>query len=91
MPKKTYRPEEIIAKLCQAEVLIGDGKKVPEVVKGETVGYLKRDIAAPYSPALMKVGHPLECRVTLEQQVPGDDGVILAFFEDVLPPPSAVV
>ncbi len=33
MPKKTYRPEEIIAKLRQAEVLIGQGKKVPEVVK----------------------------------------------------------
>ena len=33
MPKKTYRPEEIIAKLRQAEVLIGQGKKMPEVVK----------------------------------------------------------
>ena len=33
MPKKTYRPEEIIAKLRQAEVLLGEGKKVPEVVK----------------------------------------------------------
>jgi transposase len=33
MPKKTYRPEEIIAKLRQAEVLIGEGKKMPEVVK----------------------------------------------------------
>ena len=33
MPKKTYRPEEIIAKLRQAEVLIGQGKKAPEVVK----------------------------------------------------------
>ncbi len=33
MPKKRYRPEEIIAKLRQAEVLLGQGKKVPEVVK----------------------------------------------------------
>jgi len=33
MPRKTYRPEEIIAKLRQAEVLLGEGKKVPEVVK----------------------------------------------------------
>ena len=33
MPKKTYRAEEIIAKLRQAEVLIGQGKKMPEVVK----------------------------------------------------------
>ena len=33
MPRKTYRPEEIIAKLRQAEVLIGQGKKMPEVTK----------------------------------------------------------
>src|ERR1035437_9159290 len=33
MPRKTYRPEEIIAKLREAEVLLGEGKKVPEVVK----------------------------------------------------------
>ena len=33
MPRKTYRPEEIIAKLRQAEVLIGQGMKMPEVVK----------------------------------------------------------
>jgi hypothetical protein len=33
MPKKTYRPEEIIARLRQAEVLIGEGRKMPEVVK----------------------------------------------------------
>ncbi len=33
MPGKTYRPEEIIAKPRQAEVLIGQGKKMPEVVK----------------------------------------------------------
>jgi len=33
MPQKRYRPEEIIAKLRQADVLLGDGKKVSEVVK----------------------------------------------------------
>ena len=31
MPQKRYRPEEIIAKLREAEVLIGQGKKVSEV------------------------------------------------------------
>jgi putative transposase len=33
MPTKHYRSEEIIAKLREAEVLLGQGKKVPEVVK----------------------------------------------------------
>lgn len=33
MPRKTYRPEEIIAKLRKADVLLGEGKKVPDVVK----------------------------------------------------------
>ena len=33
MSQKRYRPEEIIAKLRQADVLLGEGKKVPEVVK----------------------------------------------------------
>jgi putative transposase len=33
MPRKRYRPEEIIAKLREAEVLLGQGRKVPEVVK----------------------------------------------------------
>jgi len=33
MPQKCYRPEEIIARLRKAEVLLGEGKKVPEVVK----------------------------------------------------------
>jgi transposase len=33
MPRKTYRPEEIIAKLRQAEVLLGEGKRIPEVIK----------------------------------------------------------
>jgi putative transposase len=33
MPQRHYRPEEIIAKLREAEVLLGEGKKVPEAVK----------------------------------------------------------
>jgi len=33
MPQKRYRPEEIIAKLREAQVLLGQGKKVPDVVK----------------------------------------------------------
>ena len=31
MPKKRYRPEEIISKLREADVLISQGKKVVEV------------------------------------------------------------
>jgi putative transposase len=33
MPQKRYRPEEIIAKLREAEALLAQGKKVPDVVK----------------------------------------------------------
>ena len=33
MPQKRYLPEEIIAKLRQADVLLGEGKKIPEVIK----------------------------------------------------------
>ncbi len=33
MPKKRYRPEEIISKLREADVLISQGKKVVEVIK----------------------------------------------------------
>ena len=33
MPGKRFRPEEIIAKLREADVLLGQGKKVAEVVK----------------------------------------------------------
>ena len=32
-PKKRYRPEEIIGKLREADVLISQGKKVVEVIK----------------------------------------------------------
>jgi hypothetical protein len=31
MPRKSFRPEEIIAKLREADVLLGQGKKVAEV------------------------------------------------------------
>ena len=33
MAKRRYRPEEIIAKLREAEVLLAQGMKVPDVVK----------------------------------------------------------
>jgi transposase len=33
MSKKLYRPEEIISKLREADVLISQGKKVVEVIK----------------------------------------------------------
>ena len=33
MSKKRYRPKEIIAKLREAEVLLAQGMKVPEVAK----------------------------------------------------------
>ncbi len=33
MSQKRYRPEEIVAKLIEADVLIGQGKTVPETVK----------------------------------------------------------
>ena len=33
MPRKGYRPEEIIAKLREADVLLGQGKRVGEVVE----------------------------------------------------------
>jgi putative transposase len=33
MSQKRNRPEEIIAKLREAEVLLGQGQKVPEAVK----------------------------------------------------------
>ena len=37
MSQKRYRPEEIIAKLREAEVLLGQGKKVPEFVKAISI------------------------------------------------------
>ena len=33
MPKKTYKPEEIVAKLRQADMLIAQGEKIPDVVR----------------------------------------------------------
>jgi hypothetical protein len=32
MARNRYRPEEIAAKLCQADVLPGEGRKVPEII-----------------------------------------------------------
>lgn len=36
MPKKNHKPEEIVAKLRQADVLIAQGAKIPDVVR--TIG-----------------------------------------------------
>jgi hypothetical protein len=33
MPKKRFQPEEIVGKLHHADVLLGQGKKIAEVVK----------------------------------------------------------
>ena len=33
MPKKRFRPEEIIGKLRHADVLLGQGKRIAEIVK----------------------------------------------------------
>jgi putative transposase len=33
VPKKRYRPEDIITRLREAEVLLAEGMKVPEVAK----------------------------------------------------------
>ena len=57
MPQKRYRPEEIIARLRKAEVLLGEGKKVPEVVKAlgitEVTYYRwRREYGACRSPRL---------------------------------------
>jgi hypothetical protein len=41
MPRKSFRPEEILAKLREAAVLLGQGKKVAEVVKALGVSEVK--------------------------------------------------
>ena len=41
MAKKRYRPEEIIGKLREADVLISQGKKVVEVIKALGVTYYR--------------------------------------------------
>jgi putative transposase len=45
MPQKRYRPEEIFVKLREAEGLLGQGQKVPEVTKAigiSEVSYYRR-------------------------------------------------
>lgn len=37
MPQKRSRPEEIIAKLRQADALLSEGKKVPEVIRALSI------------------------------------------------------
>lgn len=65
-----------------------DANAVAVVVRGEVIGYLKRNVAATYSAPLQRLGRPLDCEVRLERQV---DGAILAFLDDVLPAPSALL
>ena len=43
MPRKGFRPEEIIAKLREADVLLGQGKRVAEVVKALGVSEVTSD------------------------------------------------
>jgi hypothetical protein len=48
--RKTYRPGEIIGKLRQAEVLLGEGEKVPEVVKALGISACGPSIATTSGP-----------------------------------------
>ena len=43
MPRKSFRPEDIIAKLREADVLLGQGKRVAEVVKALGVSEVTYD------------------------------------------------
>jgi len=52
MPKKRYRPEEIISKLREADVLISQGKKVVEVIKALESPTLPITLAAEYGGCL---------------------------------------
>jgi len=54
MPRKSFRPEDIIAKLREADVLLGRGKKVAEVVKAlgvSEVTYYRSQQALPPTTA----------------------------------------
>ena len=49
MARRHYRPEEIIAKLREAEILLAQGMKVPEVVRELDIHYSRsgmRSVAA---------------------------------------------
>ena len=43
MARRHYRPEEMIAKLREAEILLAQGMKVPEMVKELGVHKVLRD------------------------------------------------
>jgi hypothetical protein len=45
MPKRKYGPEEIVAKLRQVDVLLGQGKTVGEAVK--SIGVSKPERTSP--------------------------------------------
>jgi hypothetical protein len=55
MPRKGFRLEEIIPKLCEADVLLGQGKKVAEVV--EALGVSEASSAAGCSAARSSARH----------------------------------
>jgi hypothetical protein len=50
MPRRRLRPEEIIAKLREADVLLGQGKRVAEVVKALGVAGAAPELGPPLHP-----------------------------------------
>ena len=61
MPKKRYRPEEIISKLREADVLISQGKKVVEVIlKGQPMKRVRTRFGTP--SAVVPVAETTSCR-----------------------------
>jgi hypothetical protein len=60
-----------------------DSNAVAVVVAGERVGYLKREVAASYSPAIQQLGRPIECTVSIYRDQ--STGGLLASFAEPLP------
>ena len=69
MSQKRYRPEVIIANLRETEVLLGQGRKVPEVVKtlgiDEVRGFdpLRDAVVLPEDPVRVEVKKALQVRL----------------------------
>jgi hypothetical protein len=93
----------VFARRAVAGVTISAGQLVPEpdnphdanavavMVEGERVGYLKRDVAAIYSPVLQKLGQPLACRIRIQRQhTSSGERLLLAFLDEPLPDPSTL-
>jgi hypothetical protein len=64
-----------------------DPSAVAVVVKGERIGYLKKEAAAAYSPALQRHGAPVPCSVFMWREQ-GGEAPILARFSEVPPSPA---